>query len=365
MPDPVLHRQTSSSVPQGPETVNGERVFSDAILQTSLQGIMYIDLQGIVRRLNDLGARLLGIQAHDLLGRSFWSLFPDEALGFSLREALRFGLSYRPLCKTIEKRELEIATTFLSRGPNSSHGLLVMMRDLTELQRLQQMANRNDLMRELGQMAASIAHEIRNSLGGIRGWAALLLRDLAPQPSLAEIAGTIVEGAKSLESLVMALLQYARPMKLHLQSVELGAFLKELSKSIRIDPAYPSNIRLEVHIPQDILLAPIDPPLLKSCLLNLIYNAFQAMPHGGVATLSLLKQENVYQIAVSDTGIGIDSAHFDQLFSPFFTTKQKGTGLGLVEARKIAQAHGGLLEVRSQPGHGATFTLTLPHRRCV
>ena len=177
------------------------------------------------------------------------------------------------------------------------------------------------------------------------------------------MAGFIIEGTKSLESLVTTILSYARPVQIQPQSIELGAFLKQLGKFVRVDPAYPSNVKIEIHIPQDPILAPIDPEALKSCLLNLIYNAFQAMPQGGLLTLTLLKLDHVCQIAVTDTGTGIDPKHLQQLFSPFFTTKQKGTGLGLVEAQKIAQAHGGQLDVRSQLGRGSTFTLTLPFKR--
>jgi signal transduction histidine kinase len=122
-------------------------------------------------------------------------------------------------------------------------------------------------------------------------------------------------------------------------------------------------VKIEIHIPQDPILAPIDPEALKLCLLNLIYNAFQAMEQGGLMTLALIKLDNVCQISVTDTGIGIDPNHLQQLFSPFFTTKQKGTGLGLVEAQKIVQAHGGQIDVRSQLGRGSTFTLILPLKR--
>ena len=120
---------------------------------------------------------------------------------------------------------------------------------------------------------------------------------------------------------------------------------------------------MALHIPDSPILAPIDPDALKSALLNLIFNAFQAMPLGGVLTISLLKMETSCQIAVSDTGIGMDEEQQARLFSPFYTTKQKGNGLGLVETGKIIQAHFGSIDVRSQPKQGTTFTLTLPLKR--
>ena len=216
-------------------------------------------------------------------------------------------------------------------------------------------------MKELGEMAASMAHEIRNPLGGIRGYAQLLHRDLAEQKNLQEMAATVIDGTKSLETLVTTILQYAKPVQIQPQSLELGAFLKQLAKFVRVDPTLAPNVKLEIHIPQEPLLAPADPEAIKACLLNLIFNAFQAK--ADLVTVSLIQFESSCQITVSDDGAGIDPKHLASIFSPFFTTKTKGTGLGLVEAQKIAQAHHGTLDVRSQVGRGSTFTLTLPLKR--
>lgn len=337
------------------------------ILQNITQGIVFIDLDGSITTWNDAAARLLSIAAQNVLFKRASACFPDDFFGFPLREALKFGLPQRLIYKTVQNgdsvKELEISTTFIYEGPKTFHGLIILLRDITELQRLQRMASQSGRMQALGEMAATVAHEIRNPLGGIRGYATLLYRDLAGQKNLQEMAGYVIEGTKSLETLVTTILSYARPVQIKLESVELGAFLKQLGKFVRVDPAYPSNVKLEIHIPQDPLLAPADPEALKSCLLNLIFNAFQAMPQGGMLTIALLQFDTTCQIAVTDTGIGIDPKHQPQLFSPFFTTKQKGTGLGLVEAQKIAQAHGGQIDVRSELGRGSTFTVILPLNR--
>jgi len=332
-------------------------------LQNISQGIVFIDLEGIITTLNDSAARLFNVSSQDILYQNFWSRFPDDFFGFSMREALRFGLAQRLIYKSIESKELEISTTFIFEGPKTYHGLIILLRDITEIQRLQRTSNRNDRMKELGEMAATVAHEIRNPLGGIRGYATLLYRDLADQKNLQEMAGFVIEGTKSLEALVSTILTYARPVQIQPQSLELGAFLKQLGQFVRVDPSFPAHTKIDIHIPQDAILAPADPEALKSCLLNLIYNAFQAMPQGGLLTIALIQLDSTCQIAVTDTGVGIDPKHLQQLFSPFFTTKQKGTGLGLVEAQKIAQAHGGQIDVRSQLGRGSTFTLTLPLKR--
>jgi PAS domain S-box-containing protein len=329
------------------------------ILKNISDAILFINLEGTITIVNNAAQKLLNLKGEGVLFKKFWEVFPDETFGFSMREALKFGISHRLLYR----KEMEISTTFVYEGHKLYHGMILVLRDISEKQKLQLIANRNDRMKELGEMAATVAHEIRNPLGGIRGYASLLYRDLEPNQNLQEIAGFIIEGTKSLEKVVSAVLQYAKPVQLQPQTVDVGAYLKQIGKFIKVDPAFPANVKLALHIPDAPLLAPIDPEALKSALLNLIFNAFQAMPQGGFLTISLLKMETSCQIAVTDTGIGMEDEQLKSLFSPFFTTKQKGNGLGLVETQKIVQGHFGSIDVRSQSGKGTTFTLTLPLKR--
>ncbi len=336
-----------------------DTLYLNAILRNISDAIIFVNLEGTVTILNDAAQKLLKVKAEGVLSKKFWESFADEAFGFSMREALKFGICH----KLLYRKEMEISTAFVYEGPKPHHGMIVALRDISEKQKLQWIANRNDRMKELGEMAATVAHEIRNPLGGIRGYASLLYRDLEGEKNLQEMAGYIIEGTKSLEKVVSAVLNYSKPVQIQLQTMELGAYLKQIGKFIRVDPAFPSNVRMAFHIPDAPLLAPIDPEALKGALLNLTFNAFQAMPQGGELSISLLKRESYCEIAIADTGVGMEEELLQHLFSPFFTTKQKGNGLGLVETQKIVQAHFGSIGVRSQPGKGTTFTLTLPLKR--
>lgn len=329
------------------------------ILKNISDAIVFIDLEGTVAIFNDAAQNLLKLRPEQVIFKKFWETFSDESFGFSMREALKFGISH----KLLYRNQLEISTMFIYEGPKIYHGMILVFRDISEKQKLQLIANRNDRMKELGEMAATIAHEIRNPLGGIRGYASLLYRDLEESPNLQEMAGLIIEGTKSLEKIVSAVLHYSKPIQIQVQTLDLGAFLKQIGRFIKVDAAFPQNVKLELHIPDAPLLAPFDPEALKSAMLNLIFNAFQAMPHGGELTVSLLKMESSCQIAISDTGLGIEEEQLNHLFSPFYTTKKGGNGLGLVETQKIVQAHFGAIDVRSQPTKGTTFTLTLPLKR--
>lgn len=333
------------------------------ILRQIAEGVFFLDLTGSVLFMNDAAAKILQIKTADAHRKQFWDLLPDDSLGFSVKEALRFGISHKILYKTLGSKELEIATSFIFEGPKNHHGLLIVLRDISEKMRMQQLISQQSKMRELGEMAAIVAHEIRNPLGGIRGYASLLARDLSEAPYLQEMARTIIEGTQSLESLVTSVLQYAKPVQIQPSTIDVSRFLKTVVKFIKADPAYPSHVTWSSHIPDAPLLAPLDSEAMKSALLNLIFNAFQAMPNGGLFSLSLMKMDSCYQIALSDTGIGMSEEQLSRLFSPYFTTKEKGNGIGLVEAKKIIEAHFGTIEVRSTQGKGTTFTLTLPLKR--
>ena len=344
--------------------------YLDSILKNISQGILFIDKEGVITTCNDAAADLLKIDIKKILFGNFWSFFQDDFFGFSIREALNFHLSKKTNYLTLtidggENRELEISTTFVSNSPKAYQGLIIMLRDITRLQRLQMIASRNDRMKDLGEMAAGVAHEIRNPLGGIRGYAALLYRDLQGSPHLQDMANNIIEGTKTLERLVSNVLHFARPIEIQPQPHDLSSIIREVHKFIKVDPACPENIKIELHLPEEKLEAPIDKQLIRSALLNLISNAFQAIDddNNGLIIISLMKHMDTYIITVSDNGKGINGNDLEKIFSPFFTTKDRGNGLGLSETYKIIQAHFGNIEVRSQPKIGTTFTITLPLKK--
>ncbi len=357
----LQERFTTVNQELGVKAANLSRLtgYLNNILKNITDAILFVDLEGTITIFNDAAQNLLKIKGDQALFKKFWELFQDDAFGFSMREALKFGISH----KLLYRKEMEISTTFVYEGPKLYHGMILVLRDISEKQRLQLIANRNDRMKELGEMAATVAHEIRNPLGGIRGYASLLYRDLEEQANLQEMAGFIIDGTKSLEKIVSAVLHYSKPIAVQPQTLDLGAFLKQLGKFVKVDPAFPHNVKMAFHIPDAPILAPFDPEALKSAMLNLIFNAFQAMPHGGALTVSLLKMESSCQISIADSGVGIEEDQLNHLFSPFYTTKKGGNGLGLVETQKIIQAHFGAIDVRSQKGLGTTFTLTLPLKR--
>ncbi len=351
--------------------------YLEAILNHISQGILFIDLNGIITTCNATAETLLGKEAKQLLFHPFKDFFEDAALGFSLQEAL-----YSKACPktsfitwvipTEEKIELEVEATFVAMGsqlfpldyrqpsPTPVQGLLILIRNITEVRRLQQLTNRYDRLKDLGEMAAHLAHEIRNPLGGIKGFAALLHQDLTDRPDLQQMASYIVEGTDSLNHFVSNILNYTRPFQAHFELVNLGTFIDEIRWLVQADPAWNLSLSFSLHVENPELVAQIDPQLLKSALLNLFVNALQAMPNGGSLAVRISQTKGEAVITIADTGSGIPAEHLDKIFSPFFSTKETGTGLGLSEVHKVVQAHQGLIEVKSEVGVGTTFIIKLP-----
>ncbi len=354
-----------------------QSTYYNDILNSLSQGILYIDLQGIVTTYNYAAEAILGVTGKEVLHKSFWDNFDDDFFGFSMRSAISGSNIKNSIFATIKsdsqsKRRLEIHTTFITHKQNhrkkeicsrTNQGLIVLIRDISDIRRSEIVDSRSDKMTELSEMAAMVAHEIRNPLGGIKGFASLLHRDLAEHPELQRLAAYIVEGTESLNHLVSDILDYSHTMELTFKPVDLVLLMQDLILHLNADESVDPRIELRTHSSKAVLNVPVDAAGLKSAILNLTSNAIQAMPEGGELLIDVDANENQAIIRVTDTGIGIPKENIDKIFSPFFTTRAKGHGLGLSEAHKIIQAHGGQLEVESECGVGTTFTIKLPMQR--
>ena len=338
------------------------------ILKNISQGILFIDLDGIITTYNSSCEKILEKDSKTILFNSYLDNFADDFFGFSMKDALFFKSSQKMSFVNFniknEKKEVEVTTSFVFDCPPSYQGIIIMLRDVTKLQKLQILANRNDRLKELGEMAASVAHEIKNPLGAIRGYASLLFRDLSENRHLQDMASYILDGTKALERVVNNVLHYTRPINLDLSSINIGDLILEIIKSIKIDIYFSEKIKIQTHLSEKDLFIPADKELIKSALFNILINSYQSMEDKeGLLTISLIKNSMNCLINISDTGQGIEEENLENIFSPFFTTKPNGNGLGLTEANKIVEAHFGSIEVRSKKNRGTTFTITLPLTR--
>jgi signal transduction histidine kinase len=218
---------------------------------------------------------------------------------------------------------------------------------------------RSERLAAVGELAASIAHEVRNPLAGMKGALQVLRKDLVLDSSKRDVMDELLAQIVRLENLVRDLLNYARPNPLNLQPVDLHNLL---DRSLRLlqDSVERSGITVSrTYGPHK---SPIvaDPLQLEQVFLNLIGNAVQAMGEGGTLTITTRFKEESVDILFQDEGKGIPPGDLPHIFQPFYTTKHRGSGLGLSIVKKIVEAHGGTVEVDSAPGEGTTAAVTLP-----
>ena len=240
---------------------------------------------------------------------------------------------------------------------NSKDRMVVILKDITENHSLKVRVEREDRMTALGQVAASVAHEIRNPLASIEGFARLLERDLPEGQK--RMAGKIVQGTRQLNYVVTNLLTYTRENSINCFPHDMALVIEEAAELV-IPMAEDRDIGFNMKL-KDGVSAFIDGIQIKQLLLNLFINAVQACPvkADGEINVELKKRRSTVVIEVKDNGCGIPSSKVARLFEPFFTMKDGGIGLGLAMCRRIADMHEGKLSVKSTEGKGTCFTLEL------
>jgi signal transduction histidine kinase len=238
-----------------------------------------------------------------------------------------------------------------------------LKRSYHELSRAQQELVRRERLAALGELSAVIAHEVRNPLGVIFNSLATLRRLLPQQDDARMLLGIVGEEAERLNRMVGDLLDFARPHEPqlypeHLSEVVQGALAAAERALIGTRP------QLVADVPADLPPWPIDAQMIRQAVLNLVVNAIQAMPRGGRITIRARLESRAaasfMRLEVEDDGPGIAPELTDKVFQPFFTTRAAGTGLGLAVVKRIADAHGAELSLRSEDGRGSCFTLLLP-----
>ena len=215
----------------------------------------------------------------------------------------------------------------------------------------------------LAQLSAGLAHEIRTPLASLEGAAALVQRETQSEEGRREFLGIIQKESRRLNRLLTSFLEFAKPRQPELTMVEVGEILDSVIILVR-NGCGRGRLELQRRIEAGLPMLECDPEQLKQVLLNLVTNANQAMPHGGIVSLEAQLAGSTINIDVHDQGRGIDEEHVERIFDPFFTTKESGTGLGLSVAHQIISQHGGNMSVIRNSPHGVTVRVSLPLRQC-
>ena len=237
--------------------------------------------------------------------------------------------------------------------------VLIMINDVTLINRLQSQSKRNVRLAAMGEMAAELAHEIRNPLGSIKLFSSLLESDLNEDPDKKNLAGQISQGVQVLENIVGNMLTFSAnvsPKRSALKVCDLLAQSLPLFEAERVR----KEIKLDYHEPPPELAIMADEHLLKQVILNLCNNAIRAMDKGGRLQIRARAGEEFVEMLIKDTGSGIPGDQLHKIFDPFYTTFQGGTGLGLSVVNQIIEKHGGAIDVKSKLGEGTSFFVSIP-----
>ena len=241
-------------------------------------------------------------------------------------------------------------------------GYLFLLRDMREIRRLQEQVRRNERLTALGNLAAGVAHEIRNPLSSIKGFATFLAGKVQGQDK--EAARAMVQETDRLNRVVSELLEFARPGEMRLRDEDV---VQVVEQALRLAQADVKAKGVAVRFEQGGALprVPLDPERFIQALLNLFLNAVQAMDQGGTLRISVTSDPDagIVALRIADTGHGMAAELLSDIFNPYFTTKSSGTGLGLAIVHRIVEAHGGEIKVESVVGQGTVFTIQLPTNR--
>lgn len=338
--------------------------FSEEITRNMPAGLLVVNATGIIASANPAAEQVLG--ARGLAFRRYSEVLGEKSeLTRLVADCLATGKIFRREQVKHEApgeaRLLGVTISPISRGADKINGAICLLTDLTELAALQQQVQLKENLAALGELSAGIAHEFKNALATISGYAQMI-RSETVTGEVADSAERILEQTKSITHVVTEFLKYARPLEISSEPVALEGLVERVVSEIA--EAMP-GVRIRFEGPLESV--PGDEGLLRQALLNLARNAAEACTGAAGGGRVLIRGEYVQhedlatqRVSVFDNGPGIAAANLPKLFRPFFTTKAKGTGLGLAVVQKIIVQHGGRVEARNRPEGGAAFIVTLP-----
>jgi signal transduction histidine kinase len=348
------------------ERASSAEKFSERIVASLPSGLIAFDAGGLSMVINTPGRTLLGVDGR-ALGESYETLLANHAqLAEMVGDCLKQGTLYRRSeveARTSDGRLRRLGATIApielppDRGPR---GALCLLTDITEVTELREQVALKNNLESLGEMSAGLAHEFKNAIATLQGYAQLL-QSLELNDKAQVAAGSLLNEVRNLATMVTAFLNFARPQPLQLEEVdlrelildcqtELQSLLQELNVSLTVESGSAFTVRA-------------DERMLRSALQNLMRNACEAIPPEKAERSVVVRthrDDQFVSVEVRDTGTGISPAQLQKIFIPFFTTKPKGHGIGLALTHRVITEHGGTLTAANSPAGGAVFTIKIP-----
>jgi PAS domain S-box-containing protein len=350
--------------------------YTDNILRSIAAGVITVDKNGYIVTWNKRAEEIVNLRASQVIGRNYGEFIQLLQVDLPVREeTMRMVEMTAQTGKVFTRNQMcyhspqgnetyiNLSASQLRSEAGDYLGVVVVFEDVTNEVQMKEEVERVSKLAETGQLAANIAHELRNPLSSIKGAAQLLRKEL-PEQVMAEhgeFLDMIVQEVNGLDRIATEFLEFSRVTPPEMKPVNINQML---SRTLQFMSAYLADQEVQVvqKFEADLPELTLDRSQIEQVVKNIVINAVQAMPHGGTLSVTTQRQpqQDIVDLNFTDTGVGIPSNKLDKICTPFFTTKTKGTGLGLAIVRKIIETHGGRLLIRSTPGEGSTFSIQLP-----
>jgi len=342
------------------------------IVENINSGILTINSSERITSFNRAAEKVMGYKLDEIYNKPIDTVFPDlmKAKHYSIIPDETIA-SYFRIEKTFKRKDGKELFLGFAASPMKEGGYIIIFQDLTRIKEIEEQLRRVDRLRALGELAAGMAHEVRNPLTSISGSVQVLKKSLMLDGENQHLMNTVIREAERLNALITDFLLFAKPAT-KMTKIDLRDIINETVNVFKNSPES-SNIDIQLKA-EDGLIVEGDSRQLKQVFWNLFINAGNAMLDGGVLRIDSrlktqdhslgsgvlgLKSDSV-EVTVSDTGMGIPPENIERIFDPFFTTKDSGTGLGLAVVHRIIEGHNGKIEVKSKKGEGTRFRILLP-----
>jgi len=319
-----------------------------------------VDREGKIAACNEQANGLLADAPAEAVGKEAFRVLPGPLMRLLEDVHGRPGPVEEDLQLASENGEQTwevVAAAFADDEANE--GRILLARNVTGVRQMEKEVARSRHLNAIASLAAGVAHEIRNPLSSIKGFAVYFKKRLAGNREDEETADIMIAETERLNRVISQLIEFARPLVLKREAADLEDLVRQTVRLVRAE-AEQNAVAVEIRAGKALSRAEVDPDKVRQVLLNIFLNALAAMPSGGRLSILLSRREASVEIEVSDTGEGISRENLPRIYDPYYTSKPAGTGLGLAVAQKIMDAHGGEIRVESPEGAGTRVTLRFP-----
>ncbi len=338
------------------------RAFSDRLVESLPVGLVALDAADVVATVNPVACGLLAQTTAQMTGRPAAEVLPAELAALAGRlgpEQNRLELELTCPAGGDRRLPLAVSAARFTDAEGREAGKMLLLKDMSQVRDLEAAVARSERLAAIGSLAGGVAHEIRNPLSSLKGFATYFKERSPDRPDDQKIATIMIQEVDRLDRTVGQLLELSRPVRVSPTPLPVRSVVETAVALVR-PRAAAAGVDLTVDLPGDLAPVPMDPERMHQVMLNLLLNAIEAMNGGGRLRVAVETMATGIEIRVADTGPGIAGEHLQRVFDPYFTTKSTGTGLGLAIVHNIIEAHHGTVAIDSRPGAGTTVRLRLP-----